>query len=236
MKKYVWIEIHPGYQNLILNRIKESNRSYSKAEQRAELLMRNEKFIAEWRFIEGPESENALVDWGAFCARWGIRHTWNGWPPTLAAHIRTSPGLLYHPLIFGTEQGIKWDELVPFPDTGDRSPYNRPDYLLVQIDPWTSSDDVKKLWPRIEKLKKQIFGYSEKDKWNFGEALCWYDLRTNYRYSFGKIALLWQMEKAPHEHEDDIKTRVRLGIKRISSYIQRLTPLVELINVKQPKE
>lgn len=253
MKKYEWIEIHPGYQNLIRNRIKECDKAYTRQEQRAELLLRNPQFMEElksikdlkkrYRFIaeyfntenealrlellkSGEEFPFILLN--KLCDRWGISRKWDAEKASLSRFIETEPGLVYHPIWAGLP--VDFTDVKIFPDS------QKPDYLYIKIDPWTLPKDISASWGRIEKLKKAIFGFSDHDKWNFGEALCWYDLRMKYRYSFGKIALLWQMEKAPHENEDDLKTRVRLGVKRIAGYIKRLTPAIELINIPQPEK
>lgn len=258
MKKKIWVEIMPGYQNMILRRIRESEKNLNRGEQRAELLLRNEVFRREVEelqpeeALDGPvrrmthiafgllkEGEecaedrvsiyNRLFKFRRFCDRWKISRKWDGSLRTLANFIKTRPELIYHP-IYGPGPSIDFGETAPLPDDNQD-----PLFLLVKIEPWTLPKDISSEWGRIEKLKKAIFGFSDKDKWNFEEALCWYDLKVKHRWSYGKIALLWQQEKAPHEHEDDIKTRIRLGVKRISSYIKRLTPFVELINVPQSK-
>lgn len=259
MKKYEWIEIHPGYQNLIRNRIKESEKEYTRQEQRAELLLRNPQFIKDLqeqhevrelggrspevdRWLSSSEegltikdaldkSGEFLTETGLFrlCDRWGISRRWDMDKGSLSRFIEAAPSLLYNPSWAGLPTNLAVDAKI-FPDD------SRPDYLYIKIDPWTLPKDITSSWGRIEKLKKAIFGFSDHGKWNFGEALCWYDLRMKYRYSFGKIALLWQMEKAPHENEDDLKTRVRIGIKRIAGYIKRLTPAVELISIPQPEK
>ncbi|TFH49516.1 MAG: hypothetical protein E4G89_04710 [Methanothrix sp.] len=87
-------------------------------------------------------------------------------------------------------------------------------------------EDITAIWKQVEELKKKIFGFSDRDKWNFGDALCWYDLNKQYKMSFGKIALLWVKERAPHIRDiESFRITVREGFKRIKRYIARLTPL-----------
>jgi len=223
----IWHGIHPGDEELILNRIKESRRTYNRKEQRAELLIRNAQFIKEWRELEGqPELEPTIINWGGFCGRWGLSQIWDGWPGSLAKFVQTTPGLVYHPIWAG--QSIDWYELAPFPDD------KKPDYLLIKIDPWTSLDDIKSIWHRVKELKKAVFSYADKNKSNFGCALCWYDLNKKYRMSLGKIARLWIQEEASYIKDlESYKITVREGIKRIDQYIKRLTPGSYLINIPQ---
>ncbi len=253
MKERIWLEIYPGYQKLILARIKESDKHYTRQEQRAELLWRNPSFAKELRQID-PENVmtelayqkairaydphkaheldyseevaalNNYFKFKRFCDRWRISRKWDGHRASLAEFVKTSPDLIYHPILVEKPR-VDFEDTAPFPDDGQD-----PFYLLIRVDPWTNARDISSSWGRIEELKKAVFGFSDQDKWNFGEALCWYDLKMRYRYSYSRIAWLWQKNKAVHEDIDDIKTKARLGIKRISLYINRLTPRIELIN------
>ncbi len=235
----IWYGIHPGYEEFILNRIKESRRKYSRREQRAELLIRNPQFMEKWQDIQETHKKAAMIGgqkWAddfarlqvnGLCERWGISKKWDATKASLSKFIETEPGLVYHPIWAGLP--VDPAEARIFPDN------LRPDYLYIKIDPWTLRDDVVAAWPRVEKLKKVIFGYSGKGKSNFGQALCWYDLHKQQRWGYGKIASVWIQEEAPHIRDtESFRITVREGIKRIDRYIKRLTPPTpEVINIPQ---
>ncbi len=216
--------IQLGKEELILKRIRESKRAYSRKEQRAELLIRNAQFIKEYLEKERmPEYEPTVVNYGDFCDRWGISQMWDGRLPSLAKSVKTKPGLIYHASF--ADESLDWEEIALMPNI------NIPDYLLIRIDPWTSLSDIKLNWRRIERMKKTIYGFSEKGKSNFARALCWYDLNKRYRLSLGKTMRLWIQEQEPYiQDAESFKITVREGIKRIERYIKRLTPHPQLVH------
>jgi hypothetical protein len=233
----IWYGILPGYEEFILARIKESRREYGRKEQRAELLIRNTQFMKDFRKLqEKREASDNLHESGEeifelafsrFCEKWGVSRRWNMETGSLSKFIETKPGLLYNPIWAGLPE-FDISEVKLFPDD------QKPDYLYVKIDPWTTLEDMKVIWGRIEELKKAIFGYSDKEKWNFGQALCWYDLHKQEKWGYGKIASVWIQEEAPHiDDTESFRITVREGIKRIDRYIKRLTPQTEIINIPQ---
>jgi hypothetical protein len=230
MKRKIWIGIHPGYEELIANRIAESRKKYSRADQRAELLWRNSKFREGFRELRKKvltDGAQTMVDFGFFCDRWGISRKWPGGDlPTLRPFVKTAPDIIFHPLAVGLRG--------PSVDRGElcRLDTDQLDCLLIRVNPWTSRKDVEAAWGHIEKLKKAIFGYSDKEKGGFGPSLCWYDLHKQYRFSFLKIARLWIQFEAPYiKDEESLKITIREGVKRIGRYIDRITPLMEIVNI-----
>jgi hypothetical protein len=205
----------------IAKRINDTKPVYSKKEQRAELLKRNPKFLIELEelnenikekcggldiktittpgaFIKYPELlEEALVDndsggpvhpfiyfnhsFNEFCQRWNLYIDWDGDINNLSASIFETPIIVYDHWAAGTS-GINFSR-IPRPQKSF--------YLGLSLDAWTSLSDIIKIWPKIEKLQKEIFDYkAEKKSDTFGRDLAWYDLKKN-GLSLGKIAKDW---------------------------------------------
>ncbi len=226
-----WDGISDSEKRAIQGRIKKIRKSYTKAEQRAELLVRNEEFLKEYVGLMSMANEElpqlggeeiaelirrlrkALLDrhFTCFCERWSIKKTWNAEIKTLSKHIRTEPHL--HHLRRSTVDVDDWIFL-------NDSRY--PDCLLIMIDPWTTRGDVEAILPRVLKVQRQIFGFSDRGKWSFGDALCWYDLSKKHKLSYRRIANIWKREKSPYIRDiDSYAITVREGIKRIAKYISR---------------
>jgi hypothetical protein len=236
MKK-IGVGVQPGHEELIVNRIKESSRSYTREEQRAELLFRNPSFkkdlagvlrlVSKAKGLRGSSNRDGVdyifeywkskaeMRFWQFCTRWQIYENWNLNQDVLSRFVKMEPGLLY-----GSLKAGGWNSQTPYPGTDSDN------FIYLRIEPWTKLEDVKALWRKVEKLKKDIFGYSEKDKDGFGNSLCWYDLRHEYELSPLRIARLWIRCAAPYiQDEASYKITVREGIKRIERYIERLTPI-----------
>jgi len=203
----------------ILKRIEESKKDYDKKTQRAQLLIRNKQFIKELKETPADfvvDSEDRLkfktkkIDLGGvdvyinvesfskfknFCLRWHIHPTWDGNIDTLSEFIKDSPEIICEPVNYLLVNGH-----IYFPDKEIVRPegLERINYLYIKVDAWTSLEDIKKIWPRIEEFQRTIFSYKAELKSNFSRDLCWYDLKTTHNLSYGKIAKLW----IKHFHED----------------------------------
>lgn len=230
----------------ILKRIKESKRIYTKKEQRAELLKRNEQFIKALKTVfvkfmnikevsnncrkifyrfenleisidqaheELTRNTETVRQYMRFLRKWHISSNWDGEIDSLSKFIKDTPIIIYDALS-ACESTIPSRELEPLPD---ESEFN---YLYLKIDAWTSLDDIKKIWPRIQDLKKKIFDFKAEQKSNFGRDLYWYDLKKQHKLSYGQIAKLWSnhcpgdidsilIKSFKKENEEEIKTMLK---------------------------
>lgn len=165
----------------------------------------------------------------ALCRKWGILANWDLTEKSLADYIDPSPPLIFHPSV--SYPGMPGESIHPadFPEYAEKA-----GYLYVEIQPWTTREDLVAAWDKIRKIRKTIFGSVDKDKRNFGDALCWYDLHKGLRMSYLEIARLWIRERAPLIREEQaFRLRVREGIRRIETYIERLTPVADLEQAPQ---
>lgn len=110
--------------------------------------------------------------WNEFCLRWGISPGWSGNLTKLSKHVRSSIELCL-----------------------DDNDYHFP--IMIKIGTWTTFDDIKKKWKEIEGIQKEFYFKLEMSS-NFSRDLCWYDLRKNFKLSYGKIAKLW-IENFPED-------------------------------------
>jgi hypothetical protein len=240
MKRDAWDEFSLSQKNLIVSRIAATGRSYSREEQRAELLLRNSYFLKGlqrvYRLIKKANSirgahiykgvdagfeygkQRAYAEMGRLCDRWQISQKWNAKKETLPQFVILKPRFIYD----SPAHNWPYWEMAQYPGVGQ-------EYLYLRIDPWTSREDFTSSWREARRLQRAIFGFSEKEKSNFGASLCWYDLHSDYHLSPLRVARLWIQEAAPHvRDEESFKITVREGIKRIERYIKRLTPSEEL--------
>ncbi|MFX1536939.1 MAG: hypothetical protein ACFFDI_22195 [Promethearchaeota archaeon] len=235
-----------GVDSQILKRIEESKRKYTKKEQRAELLKRNEQFkkalktafvkfknIKEiknntrkiyFRFEnleisidqahdELTKNNETIRKYMKFMRKWHISSNWDGEIDSLSKFIKDTPIIIYDALS-ARESSVPSMKQEPLPDESEF------DYLYLKIDAWTSLDDIKKIWPRIQDLQKKIFDFKAEQKSNFGRDLCWYDLKKQFKLSYGQIAKLWSnhcpgdidsilIKSFKKENEKEIKTMLK---------------------------
>lgn len=151
-------------------------------------------------FYRYPElNEDALIDNDAggpvhpflyfhhrfmeFCQRWNLYLDWDGDIDNLSASIFETPIVVFDHWAAGASK-------INF----SRIPQGTPQsfYLGLWLDAWTTLNDIKQIWPKIEKLQKRIFDYkAEKKADTFGRDLAWYDLKKIFGLSYGKIAREW---------------------------------------------
>jgi len=235
-----------GVESEILKRIEESKRIYTKKEQRAELLKRNEQFkkalktaFVKFKNIEEIDNncrkifsrfENleisidqaheeltknteTIEQYMKFLRKWHISSNWDGEINSLSKFIKDTPIIIYD-AFSACESTIHLREQEPLPDESEF------DYLYLKIDAWTSLEDIKKIWPRIQDLQKKIFDFKAEQKTNFGRDLCWYDLKKQHKLSYGQIAKLWinycpgdidsiRIKSFKKENEEEIKTKLK---------------------------
>jgi len=196
----------------ILNRINESKREYDKKTQRAEMLIRNKQFIKELKetpadfvvdfedrlkfktkklSVDGVDlyiNVESFSKFKNFCLKWHIHSPWDGNIDTLSEFIKESPEIICEPVNYSLVNGD-----IYFPDKEIVRPegLESVNYLYIKVDAWTSLEEVKKIWPRVEKFQRTIFNYKAELKSNFSRDLCWYDLKTTHNLSSSKIAKLW---------------------------------------------
>lgn len=185
----------------ILKLIKKSKKYYYKDDQVEELLIRNKRFSKEleevsfrlgedfFREIERLNEEhskkgipisfdsskfaNYYDQWEAFCNRWNILSNWNGKISTLGMYLGEKYGLYAN-----EEKGRK--------------------RINIEISPFTTRQDVDAIWPLVEKVQKEYYGFKAGEKPNFGRDLCWYDLNKKFNLTPRQIAKLW-IENCPED-------------------------------------
>lgn len=105
--------------------------------------------------------------WNIFCKRWHIEDTWNSDIDTLTNYAREN-----------IEIYKDWDPLLQKAS------------LLISINEWTTLDDIKNKWAKIENYQYIYLGKKEQRP-NFARDLIWYDLSTDYNMTPSEIANLW---------------------------------------------
>jgi len=186
----------------ILKLLKESRREFNKNDERVEVLKRNKKFMKERSIISKQlgsdffrESKrvfqyaNSNLDWPSdtnkywvehyhrwrnFCDRWDIDSRWNGQRSTLKRFIKNPVEITFHKRPKSVSKG----------------------FLSIKIDARTILEDIRTIWPRIERYQKIWLSMKIEKKTNFGRDICWYDLHKKYKLSIRQIANLW-IEKYP---------------------------------------
>lgn len=218
--------------NEIFKLIKKSKKDFDKNSQRAALLARNKSFKKELEAISSrlggdffkdlekriqKDKEKGLPDciprefhdlqeeWSSFCARWHISYAWDRKINSLNKFIEKTVAIV-DDIDFETYEGM----------------------LYLRIDAWTNLEDIRAIWPEIEKMQKKYFVLKAEKRINFGRDLCWYDLHIKYKLSHREIAKLWE-EKYP----EDIDLLV---IKRIKQISETMRDIKEYINKEQLKE
>lgn len=145
-----------------------------------------------------------IEEWMDFCHRWNINHEWQGELNSLHKFIKETPQIVCRSDdMLVAEKKLKASTIEPI------NKELRYRYLYLKLDAWTGLKDIKKIWPRIEKLQKVIFEYKAEEKANFGRDLCWFDLYKGKNLSYSKIAKVW-VENFP----DDIDLLVLKSFKR----------------------
>jgi len=213
-----------------LNQSEKSNSVSNRKTQRGELLKRNEAFKGELKtiferineiyrkagkendfferfdsillqqekvFIQNEDDE-ARMFWEDFCERWGIHPNWNRQLESLSEFIKTEPRVFY-----------SWSK-------------HGGNYILIEIEEWTSIEDVKKVLPKVEEMKRKHFKHSKRPPIEFDRNLKWYDLNIRQNKSCGWIA----QRLKPKDKASEIKLaeKIKKGIQSIQSQIDRLTP------------
>lgn len=130
-----------------------------------------------------------LREWGSFCERWGIKSDWDGAKTTLKDHLKFAVEVIYKP--------------------GDDGWHSQ---LLLKITEWTTMNDVKSIWNRVEAYQNLMSKKLEK-KTNFTRDLCWYDLNKELGLKPSQIAEIW-IEKYPEQIEELVVRRMRKEIKQ----------------------
>ena len=184
------------------------------------------------RGFHSTDDEN----WRRFCRRWQIHFLWGRSRHPSISDLRNfiylSPPIYY--------RDPKKGKYVTFVSPSDLNPADdwvlrvkdEERFIYLKIDGWTREKDIEKILPRIKKLQKEIYGYSERGKRTFGRDLCWWDLHYKDEYgklSYGSIVDRWKTYKGKREKvsREDVRISredVIKGIERIQEYINRLTP------------
>ena len=127
-----------------------------------------------------------IEKWIDFCQRWNINHEWRGELDSLHKFIKEIPQIVCRSEdILIAEKRLESSTIEQL----EKDILYR--YLYLRLDAWTGLKDIKKIWPRIEKLQKVIFEYKAEEKAKIGRDLCWFDLHKKKKLSYGKIARVW---------------------------------------------
>ena len=233
----------------IEKRIQESKREYTPREQFAELLIRDLNFpifafepdlntLGRLEPDWGPESRSRIN----FLIRWGISDKWDSRKETLAENINSLPEVFFRkgeavdnkdfykkwgtsdkigvlrcglqPSELSQKIGALWAKDVPMEE----------DFIYIKVRPTTKKKDMDNLWPIIEKMQKEIWGYNDRAKQTFGRDLCWYDLNKKEEFgkqSLGRIRNLW-ISFFPKQNPPP-RVIIQKAIERIEEFIWRKT-------------
>lgn len=108
--------------------------------------------------------------WKGFCTKWHIHPDWD--------ENLDSLGKFQQPLVeIITGHFLKLDNYTPLP-------------IIIRIGPWTTLEDIREIWSKIERIQKTKF-YKEEKTSNFARDLCWFDLNKKFNLSHRQIAELW---------------------------------------------
>ena len=175
-----------------LQKYSKQKNNFNTNVQRAELILRNKSFLKEleqikedlgieeflevWKILDSRNKKTALVEkkitkedvrtlgekkipqilgknsrkslklfkafqlrWKSFCEKWNIRPNWDGNLKSLKSYLKV-PIELY------------WVK-----DTGQKD-----SALLLRINNWTTQEDIKRIWPRIEEYQNRLWKKEEK--------------------------------------------------------------------------
>lgn len=231
----------PSLSQRIEQRIIDSQRPYRPEEQKAELLLRNKKFLEERARVGiplvqvSPEGRSRpigfSIEWQDFNYRWLIDGWWDGQGISLCKHIAMKPRVYYR----DPKSGIVWilgrDLEHPYAcdQRSEKGALNIADegaFIYIKVNPWTLKEDLRELEPTIRKLRKNIFRYSVRDLANFGRDLCWHDLHT--QADFGKLSYAGIQKELRRWHPNQsvpLRKTIIAAVRRIRIYIKRLTPI-----------
>lgn len=185
-------------------------------------------------------------NWHIFCANWGIERCWSGDPCDLNKLAVGNDSIVFQcrdgrcgflplgdsggPLRYWVSKKISMTKLMnmePNPEAMLKAvlpPMHGPiPNLQIFISPSTQRAEIMKAWSRIEKLKKEVWGFPEGDGRTFRRDLCFWDLRNMPEYGrrpFQSIADRWNREW-PRYRINRIK--VYQGSRRIQDFIDRLS-------------
>jgi hypothetical protein len=197
----------------ILEFIEKRNKEYNKKSQRAALLSRHKKFCEELKqisnrlgkdFLEKTKDLERMMkkriypsyprsfwekneEWSVFCDRWHIDPDWNGEIDSLEKYTGKPVEITIQPKF---ESSTKV-------------------FLLLKVDSWTTLDDIRQVWPKVEKYQKKYLYQKIEKKTTFGRDLCWYDLNKKHGLSYKEIANLWN-----NKYQEDIDLLIIRRIKK----------------------
>lgn len=199
----------------VIARIKACNKSYSKQDQKAELLKRNQVFLSDLKELEKNIRDKChgldiktITRPGAFRKHPKLRkepiHPFRYFDKEFRAFCsrwglyldwdgsldNLSRSLLVSPTLEFDHLAAPAPEIDYTKATFPRQ--NTFNFLYIRVDAWTNLSDIRELWPKIESLQKKIFDYKpEKKADTFGRDLAWYDLHIEFGLTHGQIAKTW---------------------------------------------
>jgi len=130
--------------------------------------------------------------WERFCEKWHIHLDWDGRPSSLGKFQRPLVAVI-------TDDPLQGHFYNPLP-------------IIIKIGPWTILDDIKKVWPKIERIQKTKF-YKEETTAKFARDLCWFDLNKKLKLSHRQIVELW-IEKYPEDIDLLVLRRIKKKIDK----------------------
>jgi hypothetical protein len=214
--------------------------------RRAELLRRNKQFLSERQeahrlLIErlrkkGQEGvyydfEDPDKGWQDFCYRWGVADSWDGKLGTLDSWAWIAESALYYRKPSEETRSLLLGAPGLFEHRAARWPHEvqeEQSFMYLKIVPSLRFEDIQVFWPRIDKLKDEIWGFSERAKKNFERDICFWDLKNKPaeygKMSFGNIMQKWNAA-APDRQKVKNTDAIKKAVKLIQTYIDRMTPI-----------
>ncbi len=145
----------------------------------------NPRNLHERIWNKGIVFQQYTFKWEDFCRRWDIGHRWDGKIDSLSIYLSDPAEIRY---TWNDETGRIW--------------------LEIRINEWTTLEDIRAKWKRIEELQNEFWGKRE-GRTNFNRDLCWYDLAKECKLRPSEIAKIWA-----ELHPEDIDLLVIRGIKK----------------------
>lgn len=198
---------------------------------RANLLIRNEKFIEEATRIyrqlkkDSKKRKKPWLNraWLNFCYSWQIQGFWDGDVAELHRWVSSGTELLFkdqsdsrgcvpiESVIVRGKEHIYSQISTRWPD----NLYKEMAFIYLKLTPQTKREDLDRIWPVFKEIRAEVWKVSERKKRTFARDLMLFDLHHYHFYgplTYGQIAQRLKMDKS----------KVQLACKRISESIRRV--------------
>jgi hypothetical protein len=185
------------------------------------------------RIRKEPRYTDIRKAWSYFCYRWRINWWWDGREESLSSHVNTNLEVFYREAQTDKVEMLRQVTQLPEPfypriNIWDVNVAKEPAFIYIKLNPWTEIEDLRSFRPDVERIKKEVFGYSERGPSTFARNLCWYDLHEKEEYgkkSYENIRGRWNSSPAAHENSVASRVIIQKAVERIKMCIERLTPI-----------